>query len=248
MRRIRTLVLPVLCVASLGAPAQQGGDLEAQILYAFYVEDTNALAALEQLLTTQEQAGGADDTLRYHLAHARYREGLLNLGRKSSAADSSFAGCIDALKPLADEQPDNVEALALQAACYSNLARLRKLEAVLLRTRADERIGRASKLFPHNPRVQLVLAELGRSRARPGSTESARAAVELEQAAQAFDQSTTTSVDVPGWGQAETYLELGRQLQAAGDFIGARNWLERALLVAPDFKAAQRQLKSLVQR
>ena len=40
--------------------------------------------------------------------------------------------------------------------------------------------------------------------------------------------------------------ELGRQLQSRGDVLGARNWIEKALIMAPDFKAAQRQLATLV--
>jgi hypothetical protein len=37
-------------------------------------------------------------------------------------------------------------------------------------------------------------------------------------------------------------------LQLRGDVLGARNWIEKSLIVAPDFKAAQRQLASLVRR
>jgi Tfp pilus assembly protein PilF len=55
-------------------------------------------------------------------------------------------------------------------------------------------------------------------------------------------------VDAPGWGHGEAYLELGRQYQARGDLLGARNWIEKALIVAPDYKSAQRQLASLVAR
>jgi tetratricopeptide (TPR) repeat protein len=248
MRRIRIPVLVGLCAFGLCAAAQQGGDLQAQILYAFYVEDTNALASLAQQLATQEQGGGADDTLRYHLAHAQYREGLLGARQKSRTADPAFAGCVNELKAVLEQQPDNVEALALQSACYANLSRLRTLEAVLLRTRADERIARAAELEPHNPRVELLHALQGLARARPGSMDGARATGELKLAAQAFELSSTTTVEAPGWGHAETYLELGRQLQAAGDLIGARNWIEKALIVAPDYKAAQRQLAGLVQR
>jgi hypothetical protein len=35
-------------------------------------------------------------------------------------------------------------------------------------------------------------------------------------------------------------------LQSRGDVLGARNWIEKSLIVAPDFKAAQRQIASLV--
>jgi tetratricopeptide (TPR) repeat protein len=248
MRRIRLLVLLPMCLASLWAIAQQGGDLQAQILYAFYIEDTNELASLVQLLTTQEQAGGADDALRYHLAHAEYRLGMLDAERRSPAADPAFADCIDQLKPLLETAADNVEALSLQSACYAQLARLRKLQAVLLRSRAEERIGRAARLAPRNPRTELLRAQDLLSHARRGSADGARALGQLQLAAEVFEQSTTTSVDAPGWGHAETYLELGRQLEAGGDFLAARNWIEKALIVAPDYKAAQRQLTGLRRR
>jgi hypothetical protein len=41
---------------------------------------------------------------------------------------------------------------------------------------------------------------------------------------------------------------LGRQLETRGDFLGARNWIEKSLIVAPDFKLAQRQLAGLIRR
>ena len=63
------------CAATLGA--QEGGDLQAQILYAYQTEDTNQLGNLVQRLGDQVKAGGADAALRYHLAHAEYRFGLL---------------------------------------------------------------------------------------------------------------------------------------------------------------------------
>jgi tetratricopeptide (TPR) repeat protein len=250
MKPIRILVLMMLplCLWSPWAGAQEGGDLQAQILYAYYIEDSNELASLVQLLHTQEQVNGADDTLRYHLAHAEYRLGLLYAKRRAAGADPAFAGCINELKPLLDKTPGNVEALTLQSACYANLARQRKVEAVLLDERADERISRAVELASRNPRVELVRAQETLSRSKPGSADSLRALGQLELSAQVFEQSTTTSVDSPGWGQAEAYLELGRQLQLGGDVPGARNWIEKSLLIAPDYRSAQRQLASLAQR
>jgi hypothetical protein len=82
----------------------------------------------------------------------------------------------------------------------------------------------------------------GLARSKPGSQENQRAFAQLQLAAQLFDQSSATRIDVPGWGHAEAYLALGMQLQARGDLLGARNWIEKSLIVAPDFKAAQRQM------
>jgi tetratricopeptide (TPR) repeat protein len=81
--------------------------------------------------------------------------------------------------------------------------------------------------------------------AKAGSPQSQQAFAELQLAAQLFEQSSGTSNDAPGWGHAEAYLALGHELQVRGDHLGARNWIEKALLAAPDYKAAQRQLASL---
>ena len=37
-----------------------------------------------------------------------------------------------------------------------------------------------------------------------------------------------------------------RSCNARGDLLGARNWIEKSLIVAPDYKAAQRQMATLV--
>jgi tetratricopeptide (TPR) repeat protein len=248
MLRFKALVMLSLCLASLEAGAQEGGDLQAQILYAFHSEETNQLASLIQTLNTQVQGGGAGSALRYHLAHAEYRLGLLAGERRTPSAEADFAQCIDQLKPVLEMDRNSVETLALQSACYSNLAAFKKLEAVLLRSRAADRLGAAFKLAPRNPRVEFLMAIEALADAKPDSAQSQRGLALLQLAVQLFEQSSATGVDAPGWGHAEAYLELGRQLEARGDFLGARNWIEKALIVAPDFKAAQRQLASLIRR
>lgn len=245
--RFRSLALLPLCAAGFMAAAQQGGDLQAQILYAFHSEDTNQLASLIQTLSTQLQAGGAPSALHYHLAHAEYRLGLL-AGESGRSAEPAFAGCIDQLKPVLSQDANSAEALALQSACYSNLAVFRKMEAVVLRSRAADRIGAAFKLAPTNPRVVFLMAVDTLAHGKPGSAENSQGFALLQRAAQLFEQSSATRVDAPGWGHAEAYLELGRQLEVRGDVLGARNWIEQALIASPDYKAAQRQLAGMVRR
>ena len=222
--------------------------MQAQILYAYQSEDTNQLASLVQNLANQVKAGGADAALRYHLAHAEYRFGLLAQGKRGHDAAPAFADCVDQLKSVLEQDVKSVEALVLQSACYGELAKRRRLGAVLLRSKADERLSAAYKLDPRNPRVLYFRAEDAFSRSKPRSPEAERAFAELEQAAKIFDQSSATRNDVPGWGHAQAYLALGAQLQNRGDTLAARNWLEKALIVAPDYKAAQRQMASLVHR
>jgi hypothetical protein len=248
MLSVRSLVAAALLLLWAAAtPAQQGGDLQAQILYAYQSEDGNALANLIQDLTVQVKADAGDASLKYHLAHAQYRSGLLAAAADAGArAESAFSDCIDQLKPLASQDVKSVEALILQSACYAGLANQRKLESVLLRSRSDERLKTALKLAPRNPRAVFLSSMEGLARAKPGSDEERRSFAELERAAQLFDQSSATNIDTPGWGHAEAYLALGRQLQSRGDQVGARNWIEKSLIAAPDYKAAQRQLAQLV--
>jgi tetratricopeptide (TPR) repeat protein len=242
----KNLLLSALLLFAAAAGAQQGGDYQAQILYAHQTEDANSLTNLIQDLATQLKADGGDASLRYHLAHAQYRHGLLAGLKNGREAEAAFSDCIDQLKPLLSKDVKSVEALVLQSACYTGLANHRTLEAVLLRSRSEERLKTALKLAPRNPRAVFLSSMEGLNRGQPGSAERQRAFAQLQQAAQLFDASSATSIDTPGWGHAEAYLALGRELQSRGDQLGARNWIEKSLIVAPDYKAAQRQLALLV--
>jgi len=232
-------------MAAFAAQAQEGGDTQAQIDYAYQTEDSNSLGNLIQNLSNRVQNDSADTALRYHLAHAQYRFGQLSRERHARAAESAFSDCIDELKPVIDKDVKSPEGMVLQSACYSGLAELKSLEAVLLRTRAADRLKAALKLEPRNPRAVLLSAMQDMRHAKPGSPQSQQGFAQLQLAAQLFEQSSGTSNDAPGWGHAEAYLALGRELQIRGDRVGARNWIEKALIAAPDYKTAQRQLASL---
>ena len=232
-------------MAAFAAQAQEGGDTQAQIDYAYQTEDSNSLGNLIQNLSNRVRNDSADTALRYHLAHAQYRFGQLSRERHARAAESAFSDCIDELKPVIDKDVKSPEGMVLQSACYSGLAELKSLEAVLLRTRAADRLKAALKLEPRNPRAVLLSAMQDMRHAKPGSPQSQQGFAQLQLAAQLFEQSSGTSNDAPGWGHAEAYLALGRELQIRGDRVGARNWIEKALIAAPDYKTAQRQLASL---
>jgi hypothetical protein len=247
-RSIGVLLLALCGLASAPAGAQRGGDLEVRILFAFHGEDESALSNLIQSLSTQVNADGGDAAERYDLAHAQYRLGLLTADRDPRRAQNAFEACDTQLKPLLRADPASVESLALQSACLSNLAPFKKYEAVLLRARAADRLATAVRLAPQNPRVAFLAALQALDRSPHGSADYARAFARLESAVRLFERSSQTDVDSPSWGHAVAYLELGRQLIWQGDVVGARNWIEKALLVAPDFKAARRQLAELLNR
>ncbi|MFO1465131.1 MAG: hypothetical protein U1F35_01585 [Steroidobacteraceae bacterium] len=241
-RAPRTLAgLLALLVMSLPAAAQEGGDLEAQILYAWHVADLRRLHELHDNLIATEQAGQAGATVRYHLAHTDYRLALLRREEDPHAAGNALGECIDQLAPLIDSGSPSSDTLALQAICYVESASLRRLQAAVLRARARERLDRAVGLDPANPRVRLAQALLRLRTAPPGAPTPA----ELAQAADLFEREPATREDAPGWGHADAFLLLGRELRVHGDELGARNWIEKALIAAPDFRAAQAELALL---
>jgi hypothetical protein len=135
----------------------------------------------------------------------------------------------------------------LDSACLADLAKYRTVEGVILRTKANDRLASAFRLAPRNPRVLLLLARATNCAREARSPEGAQAFAELQLAAQRFDETSATGLDTPGWGHADAYLALGRQFLLRGDLLAARNWIEKSLIVAPDFKAAQRQLAALAQ-
>jgi hypothetical protein len=241
----RYILLTMMLAAAAGTRAQQGGDTQARIDYAYQTEDGNGLGNLIQNLTAQVNSDPADIALRYHLAHAQYRLGELSHERRTRAAEAAFSDCIDELKPVIESNVKSGEAMVLQAACYLGLADLKRLEAMLLRTRAADRLKSALKLEPRNPRALLVSSMQEMRHAQAGSAENQRAFAALQLAAQLFEQSSGTSNDTPGWGHAEAYLALGEELRIRADHVGARNWIEKALIAAPDYKMAQRQLALL---
>jgi hypothetical protein len=245
MPAAKWILLAAAALTGSALHAQEGGDIQARILYAYQTEDSNSLRALIQNLTTQVKSDSRDVALRYHLAHAQYRYGELSASRKGGEAGGAFGDCIDELKPALDAAAQPAELMVLQSACYSELADVKSLEAMILRSRAADRLKGAAKLAPRNPRMLLMSALEDLRGAKPNSPERRRAFAQLQSAAQVFEESPATGSDSPGWGHAEAYLALGHELQLQGDHLGARNWIEKALIAAPDYKAAQRQLASL---
>lgn len=240
---IKNMLLAALLLPLMAA-GQEGGDVQAQILYAYHTEDSNTLQNLIQDLAAKLK-DDASPALHYHLAHAHYRMGELSGHLAAHRAESALSDCIDDIKPLLQKDVKSVEALILQGACYLALADLRGMESVVLRARAWDRLNGAAKLAPRNPRLLLIESTQTLARAKLGSPERQQAVSQLNLAVQVFDQSPSTNVDEPGWGHAEAYLALGRELQARGDRVQARNLIEKALIAAPDYKSAQRQLNLL---
>jgi tetratricopeptide (TPR) repeat protein len=229
-----------LTLALVGVRVSQAADLdwmdvEGRIQYGFYTEDTRALGKVVEQLSGQDGAG--DPLHQYYAGLANYRLAMVVAAKDKSRAREAAARCVSRLDVAVSGKTDFAEGLALQSACLRTLANLTPWKP-LAGPKSTGQMERAAKLAPKDPRVLLLQAlESGE-----GGKIDAPAIAKLKKAAAAFEAERQGVERTPGWGAAEAYAYLGRGYLDQGDVVAARDALERALLIAPDFALARRLL------
>ena len=239
-------------------------DIEGRIQYAYYTNDSRALTSMLTALKPKGGEGegdaGGDAAMRhYFLALTHYRIAQVMVAVKKSQAKDSIGECgdevddiIDALPkvPLGvDETDENrvrrVEAYALGTAC--TLAGREMSSIPFGGGRIGSQIDDAVRLEPKNPRVRLVEALALFERAGKDSAQKAAALQKLQAVTAMFEAARARESSTPEWGAAEAYAFLGRALYDQRDVVGAREALERSLLIAPEYAFA-RQLMAKITR
>jgi tetratricopeptide (TPR) repeat protein len=233
-------------------------DVEGRIQYAYYTSDARALETVltglkAKKLEEGEEAPKDDATMRaYFRGLANYRLAQVLVDTKKSKAKDAIGDCEDAIDDLVaalpkvpiglDEKPDAVhqraEGYALATAC--TLAGREMSSIALLGGRVGSRYGEAVKLEPKNPRVRLVEALVLFDDAGKDGVKKTAAIGRLRAVTQMFEQARAGASTIPEWGAAEAYAWLGRALYDQRDVVGAREALERSLLIAPDYAFARK--------
>jgi cytochrome c-type biogenesis protein CcmH/NrfG len=111
--------------------------------------------------------------------------------------------------------------------------------------RIGSRIDEAVKLEPKNPRVRFVEALAQFDRAGKDDKEKAAALTKLRIVTQMFEAARAGASSTPEWGAAEAYAFLGRALFDQRDVLGAREALERALLIAPEYSFPRKLMNQI---
>jgi tetratricopeptide (TPR) repeat protein len=257
----------VILVAGAIAPAMaqpvatSWSDIEGRIQYAYYTDDARALngmlASLEPKPVEGEAAAAeADFAIRsYFRALAHYRLAQVQSTGKKSQARNAIDDCnqevdnaIEALPkvPLGlDETPEarrqRAEAYALGTACTLAGREMSAFGGGRIGSRIDE----AVKLEPKNPRVRLVEALAAFDRAGKDAAARNAAIQKLRAVTTLFEAARAGASTTPEWGAAEAYNFLGRALFDQRDVVAAREALERALLIAPDYASARRLMSQI---
>jgi tetratricopeptide (TPR) repeat protein len=245
------------------AQSPNWADVEGRIQYAYYTNDARALNGMLTSLKPKagegEEASGGDDaiTLSYFRALTHYRLAQVLTTTQKSKAKNAIDDCddeideaVDALPkvPLGlDETDENrkkrAEAYALATAC--TLAGREMSSIPFGGGRIGSRIDEAVKLEPKNPRVRLVEALAMFDRAGKNAAEQAAALKNLRAVTVMFEQARAAASSTPEWGAAEAYAFLGRALFDLRDVVGAREALERSLLIAPEYAFARKLMAQI---
>lgn len=249
-------------------------DLESRIQYAYYTEDAPALRNLASALPGDEShdtlRGYYAALLAWRqalLASQSASSAAAAPGSSAAPASSTAPGspgapgssarpgnsatagtaaqlaqrCVSEVDTALATQADFADALALRAVC---------LEAGGTRTFAGhwarKDLAKALQLAAHNPRVLLAdaMSDYELPPTRGGNKE--RALGKLRRAVAAFEAERSGADPVPGWGAAEAWWLLGCDLLDHGDALAARDALEHALLIAPEFAQARRLMARIV--
>ena len=265
MRAAFYIELLVLLVVALLTPAPgvraaetNWLDIESRIQYGYFTEDTRSLRNLVEPL----EANPSHDRLKsYYAGLLAYRLTLLAEPQQQPSSDTrppapvrkndrsknearqSVEKCVSYLDQALQAQSNFADALALQSACLQILSDLSSWRTPFASPRSGTQIHRALQLAPRNPRV-LLLEAIG-DYLHPKDTATAPTCGKFKSVAEVFETERADVDHTPGWGAAEAYTWLGRCYLDGGDGNAARDALERALLIAPEFGQARKLLATI---
>ncbi len=240
------LMCALSCVCISGSSIAQSSqealnDLVGRVEYSFYSSDKSAL---KQSLDALEKVE-IDDARRADQINAlnfgRWKLAQLYAEKKMTGEAGDLADkCTESIEVKKFSKKAKAEHEALVAACYAVLAEVRFVRTLWYRNSIDDHLQKALKLDPKNLQVEFVAAWAKAFR-EPAAPESYSA---LKQVVAAFADSAGRLQDT-GWGYAEALYLLGKAELTRHDNLAARNALERAVVIAPDYVGAQALLKQL---
>lgn len=245
-----TVAPAVVTLASAPASSARWMRLERRIESAYFQQDAAGLQALAATLAPPDRTAAgaqrADGELQdYYGALLAYRLALLTKSDEARAWPFTQQ-CVDRLKRALLIDPESAEALALQSACLALQSRMDPWRSPLSAPLSRVRIDKALELAPDNPRVLLLGALAARDRPRLFGGDTQQAFVLMQRAVSAFERQRGQPGRLPGWGAADAFTDLAQDYLTRGDALAARDVLERALLVAPDFAQARTLMAEIV--
>jgi tetratricopeptide (TPR) repeat protein len=244
-----------LLLALLGAATASGesvaelDDAAARMQYAFYTGDSQGIETILKNLEQFQVEDSLAANKAYQLAYGNWKLSQLYLqplaGQQprpngKSLASKAAQACVREARRAAELDASNAEAMAVEAVCDGHSA---TAHAGSTGCANSKPLRTANGLAPNNPRIKLVQAMCTQSKAAdPAAVERWRAVVE------SFEAAPPSRPGKPDWGHVEALTLLGESYLQRGDPVAARDALERALVMAPDYRQAQQLLQAAATR
>jgi hypothetical protein len=224
MRRTTTTIagLAVAAFSANAAPSAEVLDLAARVHYGYYHAEPRTIDAA---LTALERLGDSPEVLYWRDFAALRRA---QLGVADRGGSDLLRECAHRDPPPKLDKRFTTEAWVLAAACAQVAGDHGRRERALAfaRERDDD-----------NPRLKLVEAWAAIAEAGTDGAKRDAAAAGLAAVVEAFDV-WEAAFDDPDWGHAEALTALAAAALERGQARTARDYIERALLLAPDYRAA----------
>ena len=219
-------------IASAGSVDTVLADITARMDYGYYVAEVRVIEAAR---TDLERLPGDSPRKIYFLAYGAYRLSQLTEVADTRRRNDLISNCVEAGKDAAADPQWSLEAWVLVAACALEGRHEQAARKLVYDLRLKEAMNAARELDPNHPRLLLVTAWAGAEDANAGDGERRREL--LERARAGFELLGGGDAE-PSWGEAETLASLGEIYLERGQLREARDVIEQALIVAPEYHFA----------
>ena len=242
---LAALVAHVAC----GETIAELDDAAARMQYAFYTGDSQGIETILKNVDEFQVENTLAASKAYQLAYGNWKLSQLYLqplsdqrprpNAKALAAKAAQT-CVRHARRAVEQDAALADALAIEAACDGHSATARMGSAGCANSKP---LRTAAGLAPDTPRVKLVQAICAANTAAdPAAAERWRAVVA------SFEAAPPSRPGKPDWGHVEALTMLGETYLQRGDPVAARDALERALVLAPDYRQAQALLQAAAAR
>lgn len=250
--RLRRLLLPLLLVVAAPVTAESTAEFDdavSRMQFAFYTADTRSLEEMLTLLAEFEVDAKLAAAKSYQLAYGHWKLAQLYtepLGERprpnsKSSATKAAKACVQHARETIAKDPRVADVYAIEAVCddfYSHPVGL--LAGGCARSKS---MRTALTLGAENPRVHFISALCA-----PEVEGDAGVIDRWRTVVAKFEAAPPSQPGKPDWGHAEALTQLGKSYLQRGEMVAARDVLERALVLAPDYRQAQKLLQTAANR
>jgi tetratricopeptide (TPR) repeat protein len=221
-------------------------DAAARLQYAFLTADSRALGEVLASVESYEPDARLAPIKEYQLAYGYWKlaeihaERARNERRAVASAAKAAKSCTVHARAATKLDARMAEAYAIETACEGVPQGFLRLAGIGGGScLGDRSLRSALSLAPANPRVLMVEALCSKSESTAESVKRWRKVVD------AFAAAPSVRSGHVDWGQPESLTLLGESYLQQNNIVAARDALERALVLAPDYRTAQQLLSAV---